>query len=167
MLVELPPWLIVILNVVAVPSIHLGLSWIYTRLPSSRFKPKSFLYRTRSWEKSGAFYQSVFAIRNWKGMLPDAAPWFDGFAKGNFKTKERSYIDRFIVETCRGEEAHYAQLIGLLITVMWNPWPIAGIIMISYALLTNLPCVLLQRFTRARLRRLLINLNSIENNALR
>lgn len=164
MLVELPIWVIVILNMVAVPCIHLGLSWFYTRLPSSWFKPESFLFRLRMWEKAGAFYQSVFAIRTWKGMLPDAAPWFDGFAKGNFKTKERSYIDRFIVETCRSEGAHYAQLIGLLITVIWNPWPTAGIIMISYAFLSNLPCVLLQRFTRARLRRLLAKLDSIENN---
>jgi len=152
---DLPPGWIVALNVVAVPLIHFGFSWWFTRLPESRFDPESFCYRERRWEQGGAIYQTLLRIRAWKGNLPDAAPWFDGFAKGKLESKEPDYLRRFIVETCRGEAAHAAQIAGLVLTVAWNPWPVAALVMIGYALLSNLPCLVLQRFTRARMRRLL------------
>lgn len=152
MWVELPNLWIVILNIVAIPGLHLGVSWIYTRLPRSAFDPESRLYRERSWEQGGKIYQTLFRIRQWKGFLPDAAPWFDGFAKGKLQNKDRDYVQAFIAETCRGEAAHYAQIPALWLTLIWNPWPVAAIVMFVYAILSNLPCLLLQRFTRARLR---------------
>jgi glycosyl-4,4'-diaponeurosporenoate acyltransferase len=146
---------IVILNVIGIPGIHLGISWIFTRLSSERFSPQSPLFRHRASEKNGTVYHRVFRIRNWKGFIPDAAPWFDGFAKGSLGKKYPEYLRNFIRETCRGEAAHYAQIPGILLTLIWNPWPVAAIVMIVYAFLSNLPCILLQRFTRARMRHLL------------
>ncbi|MDF1860971.1 MAG: hypothetical protein P1U87_12210 [Verrucomicrobiales bacterium] len=155
MLLELSNLWIVILNVIGVPAIHLGISWIFTRMPRSRFHPDSFWFRTRAWEDGGAFYQKWFRIRQWKGLLPDAAPWFDGFAKGKLKDQDPDHLRDFISETCRGELAHYAQIPGIWLTLIWNPWPVAAVVMIVYAVLSNLPCILLQRFTRARLLRFL------------
>ena len=162
MLVELSPLWIALANVIAIPIIHLGLSWLYTRIPAVSFDPKSVIFRNRGWESGGDIYQSVFGIRRWKKHLPDAAPWFGGFAKGSLRDKDRSHLEQFIVETCRGEAAHYAQVAGLWVTVVWNTWPIAALVMIIYAVLSNLPCILLQRFTRARLRNLLANLDRLE-----
>lgn len=153
---------IVALNVIAVPAIHFGLSWWFTRLPESCFDPGSAPYRERRWEQDGVIYQTLFRIRSWKTILPDAAPWFDGFAKGKLESKEPDYLRRFIVETCRGEACHAAQIAGLVLTVAWNPWPVAASVMIAYALLSNLPCLVLQRFTRARMRRLLAEVESGE-----
>ena len=155
MFLELSNLWIVILNVIGIPAIHFGVSWIYTRLPQDRFSPRSFLFRARSWEEKGAIYQRIFRIRQWKGKIPDAAPWFDGFAKGSLGKKDPEYLRQFIQETCRGEAAHYAQIPAILLTLLWNPWPVAAIVMIVYAFLSNLPCILLQRFTRARMRYLL------------
>lgn len=155
MLVELPDIWIVVLNVVGIPVIHIGLSWIFTKMPRTSFDPLSPLFRAREIEQGGVIYQTLFGIRRWKGLLPDAAPWFDGFAKGNLKDKDPVYLRNFIAETCRGEAAHYGQIAGLLVTLIWNPWPVAAIVMIVYSLLSNLPCVILQRFTRARLRHFL------------
>ena len=152
MLLELSNLWIVILNVVGIPAIHLGISWIYTRLPRERFDPQSPLFRIRPWEDGGRVYQRIFRIRKWKHLLPDAAPWFDGFAKGKLGDKDPGYLRAFIAETCRGEAAHYAQIPGILLTLIWNPWPVAAIVMILYAFLSNLPCLILQRFTRARLK---------------
>ena len=154
MWVELPKWWIAVLNIVSIPTLHLGISWIYTKLPRSFFRPESLLFRERSWETRGKFYQSVFRIRQWKAVLPDAAPWFDGFAKGSLSGRDAQYLQAFQAETCRGEAAHYAQWIALSLTILWNPWPTAALIMLVYAVLSNLPCILLQRFTRARLRHL-------------
>ncbi|MEM9280515.1 MAG: hypothetical protein AAGA96_01690 [Verrucomicrobiota bacterium] len=155
MWIELSNLWIVVLNLVAIPGIHFGLSWAYTRMPVHWFNPRSRWFREEAWEKEGAIYDSVFAIRKWKGLLPDAAPWFGGFAKGKLSDKDPDYIARFIIETCRGEAAHWAQVIGIWLTILWNPWPVAALVMLVYGVISNLPCLLLQRFTRARLRRLL------------
>jgi len=153
MWVELSNLWIVILNVIGVPAIHLLVSWIFTRLPATGFRPSSSLFRERNWEAGGKVYQRLFLIRRWKGLIPDAAPWFDGFAKGKLRDKDPDYLRDFIRETCRGEAAHYVQIPALLLTLAWNPWPVAALVIMIYALLSNLPCVLLQRFTRARMRK--------------
>jgi glycosyl-4,4'-diaponeurosporenoate acyltransferase len=155
MWVELPDLWIVILNVVGIPVIHLGISWVFTRMKRERFDPESFLFRSRKWEHAGAIYQNLFRIRAWKDLLPDAAPWFNGFAKRKLSDRDPEYLRAFIAETCRSEAAHYAQIPGILLTLIWNPWPVAAVVMIVYSILSNLPCLLLQRFTRIRLRRFL------------
>ena len=151
MLVDLPPWAIVVLNLISIPAIHLGVSLGFVKLPRSAFNPDSFVYRERAWERGGKLYERGFLIRSWKPLLPDAAPWFKGFAKGNLASRDKEYIRTFIVETCRGEAAHYAQIPALLLTWIWNPWPAACLVLLVYAFLSNLPCILLQRFTRIRL----------------
>ncbi len=152
---ELPKLWIVVLNLAAIPAIHLGISWAFTRLDRRRFDPAAPLFRERPWERGGGIYQRLFRVRAWKHRLPDAAPWFDGFAKGRLGHPDPAHLRAFIAETCRGEAAHYAQIPGLLLTLAWNPWPFAAGAMVAYALLSNLPCLILQRFTRARLRRFL------------
>ncbi|HRQ88735.1 MAG TPA: hypothetical protein PLA50_08045 [Bacteroidia bacterium] len=153
MWLELPPVWIVVLNCLAVPAIHLGVSWFFTRLDAARFRPESPLWRERRWERGGDIYQRLFRIRAWKRFLPDAAPWFDGFAKGRLRDKDPAYLRAFVVETCRGEAAHLAQIPALCLVLIWNPWPAAAIAMLIYAVVSNLPCLILQRFTRARLRK--------------
>ncbi|MDF1824654.1 MAG: hypothetical protein P1U68_08425 [Verrucomicrobiales bacterium] len=151
MLVDLAYHWIILLNLIGIPAIHLGISWAYTRMPRDRFDPGSPLFRQRAWEKKGKTYQTMFRIRSWKHFLPDAAPWFDGFAKGRLTDKDSEYFRKFIAETCRGEAAHYAQIPGIMLTLIWNPWPVAAMVIIVYAVFSNLPCLILQRFNRARL----------------
>ena len=155
MWLDLPKLWIVILNAVPIPAIHLGFSWWFTRIDRDCFDPDSWLYRVRSWEEGGKAYQTLFHIRRWKHLLPDAATWFDGFAKGELKKMDPPHLRTFVVETCRGEAAHWVQIPGLLLTLIWNPWPTAAAVMIVYAFASNFPCLLLQRFTRARLVRFL------------
>ncbi|MEM7699620.1 MAG: hypothetical protein AAF236_14580 [Verrucomicrobiota bacterium] len=155
MWVELPDVWIVILNLVGIPAIHLGISWIYNRLPRAKFDPYSYFFRERRWEGRGRVYETWLGLRYWKEFLPDAAPWMDGFPKKNLQDKDPDYLRDFRAETCRGEAAHWAQVPGILLTLIWNPWPVAAIVMIVYAFLSNLPCIVLQRNTRHRLGHLL------------
>jgi len=154
MFIDLPTPVIAVLNVALVPAVHFGMSWWFTRMPRSRFTPGSRLFRECGWEGEGRIYQRVFHIRRWKHLLPDAAPWFDGFPKKNLQSRDSEFLRTFAAETCRGEACHWAQIGGLLVAILWNPpWAIA--VMSGYAVFSNLPCILLQRHNRTRIGKIL------------
>ena len=55
----------------------------------------------------------------------------------------------FIRETRRGEAAHLAQLVVISGFSLWTPWPWA-LVILAWALASNLPCLALQRYNRLR-----------------
>ncbi|MBN2310978.1 MAG: glycosyl-4,4'-diaponeurosporenoate acyltransferase [Candidatus Hydrogenedentes bacterium] len=154
MLIELPVLWLVIVNVAAWPAIHMAAAWAGTQLPVAWFNPAQWLYRERALERGGRLYERVFAIRRWKRRLPDGAALFKkGFRKKRLQTTERDYLLRFVQETCRGEAVHWAVLACSTLFFLWNPWWV-GLIMVSYAILANVPCIFAQRFNRIRLARM-------------
>ena len=156
MLVELPIVLIIVLNVAGWLAIQMGFAWAFTKLPVARFNPgKAF-----AWERNGHFYETTFRIKDWKDRLPDAARWFGGgFAKGTLAGTQRDYLQRFIRETWRGELCHWAAIACAPVFFLWNPWW-SDLIIVAYALAANLPCILAQRYNRARFQRLLTRLKA-------
>lgn len=155
MLIELPILWLVVVNVTVWPVIHMAAAWLGTKLPVELFRPEQWCYRERSWELGGRFYEVVFAVRRWKGLLPDGAALFKkGFRKKRLNARDPEYIERFVKETCRGEAVHWAVLACSLFFFLWNPWW-AGLIMVAYALAANLPCIVTQRYNRIRLVRLI------------
>lgn len=152
MFINLPAWGIVLLNVLGIPLAHLSFAWLTTKLPSSFFNPTSRLYRTRTWEKEGEVYQKWFRVRRWKDRLPDGASWLSGFAKGSLQSRDADYLRQFQRETCRGEFSHWVQMLVIASFLIWNPFP-ANLIIITYAILSNLPCIISQRNSRPRLER--------------
>lgn len=151
MLIELPPGIVALLNVVGWPLIQLGWAWVFTRLPARWFeRPRAFARAER-----GALYEKLFAIKRWKDRLPDGAKWFTrGFPKSALKTAEPHYLRQFIAETRRGELCHWAALACASVFVIWNPpWAIA--VMVGVGALLNLPCILVQRYNRIRHKRVL------------
>jgi glycosyl-4,4'-diaponeurosporenoate acyltransferase len=139
------------LNVFGWPVIQLGLAWAFTRLPITSFKPGP----SHGWERGGRFYERVFGIRAWKDRVPDAARWMPGvFSKRLERDLNPEYLERFIRETWRGELCHWCAIAFAPVFFLWNPlW--ADLVMVTYAIAANLPCVLVQRYTRIRFRRLL------------
>jgi len=86
--------------------------------------------------------------------LPDASRWFGGgFAKGTLAGTGPDYLRRFVCETWRGELCHWFAIGFAPAFFLWNPWW-ADLIMVGYALVANLPCILAQRYNRARFQRL-------------
>lgn len=147
MSIELPIAWIVILNVLGWPTIQLGLAWSWTRVPAKWLNPPPALH----FELRGRFYQNVFNIRIWKDLLPDGANWLSGgFPKASLQHSSPAYIRRFVVETWRGELCHWCALGFVPLFFLWNPWW-GDLIIIGYALTANLPCILVQRFNRARM----------------
>lgn len=151
MLIELPVGWIVGLNVAGWLAIQMGLAWAFTRMPVHWFHPPM----PWVWERGGRFYERAFGVRAWKDRLPDAARWFrGGFAKGALARADRDYLARFVRETWRGELCHWAALACAPVFFLWNPWW-GDLIIVGYALAANVPCILVQRYNRARLQRAL------------
>ena len=151
MAIELSIAWIIVLNVAGWLVIQLGLAWLFTQMPVTWFNPGG----ARAWERGGRFYESVFAIKRWKNRLPDAARWLGGgFAKGALAGTHPDYLRRFIRETWRGELCHWLAIGCAPLFFLWNPWW-GDLVIASYAVAANLPCILAQRYNRLRLRRLL------------
>jgi glycosyl-4,4'-diaponeurosporenoate acyltransferase len=151
MWIELPNIWIALLNIIAIPVAHLALAWIATILPLSLFS-RAENEPVNDFEIR--LHHHFFLTRKWKYLLPDAAPWLGGFAKGKLIETSPEYLLRFIAETRRGELSHWAQILVISGFIAWNPWP-ANLVIIGYAILSNLPCILNLRYTRARLVRVL------------
>jgi glycosyl-4,4'-diaponeurosporenoate acyltransferase len=150
-LIELPIMWIIALNVGGWPAIQFGLAWLFTRMPVNWFNPGL----ARAWEQDGRFYERVCNIKGWKDRLPDAARWFGGgFAKGKLADRKADYLRRFIRETWRGEICHWCAMGCAPVFFLWNPWW-GDLIILGYAVAANLPCILAQRYNRARFQRVL------------
>jgi glycosyl-4,4'-diaponeurosporenoate acyltransferase len=59
---------------------------------------------------------------------------------------------RFLLETVRAECSHWLTWGMALIFFAWTPWQV-GVVMLIYGAIVNLPCILIQRYNRARLQR--------------
>ena len=151
MWIELPNLWIALLNVLGIPLAHLALAILATKLPTSCFTRDTIPLMSRFEIR---LHQKLFFTPKWKHLLPDAAPWFGGFPKGKLTDTSPEYLRRFIAETKRGELSHWAQTLVITCFIAWNPWP-ASLVITSYAVFSNLPCILNLRYTRARLVRVL------------
>lgn len=148
MVIELTiPWIIA-LNVAVLPVIQLGCAYAFTCLPESWFDVP-LPSRLPPRKDTPAF------LKTSKRWLPDGASWFaGGFRKGSLGSRDARYLRRFITETRRGEACHWLAMLLCAVPFLWNPWWGCAVIGI-YALVANLPCILLQRVNRARLQQLL------------
>lgn len=146
MWIKLPNLRIIILNVLGIPAAHLLLSWCCTRMPSAFFDKA---HKTPASAPS-PIYEKLFLFRQWKHLLPDAAPWMKGFSKGSLQSIQPDYLLEFIRDTRRGEFSDWLQLLVITGFIAWNPTP-ANYIIILYAIVSNLPCILNLRYTRQRM----------------
>ncbi|QQL46051.1 hypothetical protein [Sulfuriroseicoccus oceanibius] len=151
-MIDLPLWLVAVINCVGIPLVHLFFAWSALGRPADAFDPESPWYRERKWEAGGAFYQRWFRVRSWKSKLPDGAAWFKGMGKAKLESTDSDYLQAFLVETCRGEWSHWLQLFVISGFVVWNPWP-ANLVIVIYAAVSNLPCIINLRHVRVRMRR--------------
>jgi glycosyl-4,4'-diaponeurosporenoate acyltransferase len=130
-----------------------GIGYLCTRIPASAFDPQAWLYRERRWEKGGAIYQRLLSVKRWKAWLPSWGAALGGFSMQQVKTREASYLERWVRETCRAELTHWLAMGVSGLFFLWNR-PVVAALMVVYALLANGPCIVAQRYNRPRLGRL-------------
>lgn len=153
----MPPWIRVLLIAINWVFFHIGSGFVTHHMPKRFFDHDTSLFRTRGFEDEGRFYRRYLFIHRWKDLLPEAGAVFaGGFAKRSFLVAgrgDRQYIQRFIAETRRAELTHWLPIVLSVTFFLWNP-PAIAVWMPVYAVLTNLPFILVQRANRPRLQRL-------------
>jgi len=150
-LIDLPtPWLVAA-NLIGCPLLQYGLAAFYTALPAARFSDEP----TEAPLSQLDLYENHFRVKEWKDRLPDGASWFSGgFPKASLEAKDPAYLRRFLAETRRGERCHWVAILLSTVFMLWNPWW-AWLIVFTWFLVSNLPCILVQRYNRLRFSRTL------------
>ena len=142
-------WTILFVNVILAAVWHFMMFIACLKVKLSRFDPKLRFYQAKAWEKNGRWYSKYLKINAWKDHLPQHTGK-DGFTKEHITL---SYLDRFIMETCRGEWDHWMCSLYMIVSLIINPFWI-GLLLGILVLVGNLPFIAIQRYNRFRLQTL-------------
>lgn len=77
-----------------------------------------------------------------------------GFSMKHIISRRKEYLERWVRETCRAELTHWIALIFSGMFFLWNP-PVLGFLMVFYAVVANMPCIVVQRYNRPHIIRIL------------
>jgi glycosyl-4,4'-diaponeurosporenoate acyltransferase len=129
------------------------------RIPRDDLEHDGRLLRLRGWERGGRTYDRVLRVKAWKDRLPEAGALFRGGFSKRRARHDRAYLYELQIATRRAERAHWAILalsptFFLWIPAFGMPWWLAAV-MVGYGVVANVPCILVQRYNRARLARIL------------
>ena len=87
--------------------------------------------------------------------------WFElyrgAFSIQNLPTHDPAYLEWWLKESVRAEICHWTMIIPCFLFFLWNNIAI-GWGMVAYALLNNSVPIILQRYNRPRMRKLLAQL---------
>jgi len=134
-------------------------AWIDVILPPRFFSPNRWLFRTRDWEHDGDVYR-VLRIDRWKDRLPSLVTW-QRFSKKRLTQASRRYLNRFVIETCRAESNHVRAIASVVLMRLWTPFDL-WMTCLVIALAGNVPFILIQRYNRPRLLRILARMERRE-----
>ncbi len=153
--VFLPGILTVVLCFVIWPLLQTAAALICLILPDRLYSPDSFFFRTHRFEKEGHIYKTVFHVNSWKHLLPDGGSLLNkrGFAKKRLQSFSNENLQRFLIESARGELTHWLAIVPFWLFGFFAP-PEVIWYMLAYALIVNLPCIIAQRYNRPRVHRL-------------
>jgi glycosyl-4,4'-diaponeurosporenoate acyltransferase len=138
--------------------IQLSIAWVITRMKSHYFSSDGRFLRVRGWEVG--IYKRWLHISCWKRYLPDGAPLVGGRSK-TLAARRASDLQQLIIETRRAEVAHWLMLVVFPVFALWNPPLWAQIVIGIYATLANMPCIIAQRYNRAKLQKMLLRSNAL------
>jgi len=157
----LPDTLTIILCFLVWPVLQVTAALICLYLPDRYFSPDSFLFSAHRFEKEGRIYDSVFRVSRWKHLLPDGGAILKkrSFSKKKLESFSKEYLNRFLVESARGELTHWLAILPFWIFGFFTP-PKVVWYMLVYTLLINLPCIIAQRYNRPRIKKLLQRISS-------
>lgn len=124
---------------------------ISTRLPERFYYFRNWIFRERGWEKHGEFYQRVFRVKRWKDRLPEISDFIKStFPKKSVKEFSSEYVEKFLLESCRAEFAHWCIIFSTLIFLFFGGLE-SFASMLAVSVLLNTPFIIIQRYNRPRI----------------
>jgi glycosyl-4,4'-diaponeurosporenoate acyltransferase len=126
------------------------------RIPAARLERASGALLGRPWpfEEDGRCYERL-GIRRWKDRLPEAGAVFrGGISKRRLHGRGQAALRTLLVESRRAELVHWLVPLATPVFALWNP-PHLLAAMAAYAVGANVPCLLVLRYNRCRLERIL------------
>ncbi len=145
----------IIIDIVAWVMFHLSIGYLSSKIPLEWLDPDRRFFQTFSWEKEGKIYDQLFHVRSWKRFIPNGSALYRGaFSIKNLSVNDLAYLERWLVESVRAEVCHWLMIIPGYLFFLWND-VVGGWIMVLYAFLNNLVPIVMQRFNRPRMRKLL------------
>jgi len=152
---DLPAWVVIVANVGGWMAWMLAVGWWANRVPLGRLERDTWVTRPRRFEQDGRWYERTLRIRRWKDRLPEGGAFYaGGFAKRSIRAGDPDVMQRFVAETRRAEYAHWVMFAGFPVFFLWNAWW-GDLLILGFAVVVNLPCLLVQRYNRARLSRVI------------
>lgn len=150
--VDLSPAVLVLTDAVAWFVVSLAAGYACHRLGDHRLDHDTALTRLHPFEQGGRVYERRLHIVWWKDRLPEAGDLFrGGYDK---RVVARADLPRYVLETRRAEYTHWAIMAATPLFLLWNPF-LVWWAMVAYAVIANLPCLVIQRYNRARVLRIL------------
>lgn len=135
--------------------------WGGRLMPAGSFRGDCFPFRSFSFEREGQIYEKL-KIRRWKDKVPDMSKILPKaiVPKRLCLGVEQERVSLLIQETCIAELVHVLLCFaGCGCLVLW-PGTGGVVITVLYILLGNLPFILIQRYNRPRLLRLMKSMNA-------
>lgn len=148
----------IILNIIAWGMFHLSIGYLSAKIPLEWLNPDHWFFQTFVWERHGMIYDQLFHVRAWKRFIPNGSALYRGaFSIKNLPTNDPVYLSRWVTESVRSEVCHWIMIIPGFFFFLWNDVAV-GWLMVVYAFLNNLIPVIMQRFNRPRMRKLITQL---------
>jgi glycosyl-4,4'-diaponeurosporenoate acyltransferase len=155
MVINLPIFWVILLDCLAWAIIQPSVAYLSMRFPASVLKSEQWLYRTRRWEAGGEIYNIVFHVKHWKWRLPYGGSLFQkDFSMKKIASNEEEYLRLWVKESCRSELCHWVAISPAVLFFVWNPFWM-WIMMLVYAVIINTIPIIVQRYNRPRLLRIL------------
>lgn len=153
MILDIPDGFAVLWSVISWAGVSLLVGVWATRLPIDRLAVGP-VTRLRPWEREGRRWDRLLAVRRWKDLVPEAGGWMGGRTKRGIGSRSTDDLRRFTAETVRAERVHWLILSSTPLHAVWcRPNILVG--MVAFGIVANAPCVLIQRYNRGRLERIL------------
>ncbi len=154
----LSPMQTFLMDVITWVVFHLSIGFLSSKIPHEWLNPNLRFFMSYAWEKEGKIYDQIFHVRAWKDLIPDGSRLYRGsFSVKHLPTNDPAYLIYWLKESVRSELCHWAMIVPGFFFFLWNG-VFTGWLMILYAFLNNLAPIIMQRFNRPRMRRLIMQL---------
>lgn len=135
--------------------ISLAMTFICEKIPKKIYYYKKWLFRERKWEKEGKIYDKLFKVKKWKAKLPDISDFMKWrFNKKHLGEVDNNYLSTFLTESCKAEFTHWMIILSTLLFNIWSDIQ-SFVLIFLIAFILNMPYIIIQRYNRPRLIKLL------------